>query len=251
VFRRAAKGTPVSTHHPEADRFKADLADNEGYLYTTNAPLSSQLANRRCTDAVLAMADFRGRRIIDVGCGDGTYTIELLALAQPASVHGIDVVTQAVVTARKKLADPRVTFAVGSASALPYADDSFDIALVRGVLHHMPEATGALREALRVAPRIVVLEPNGYNPGLKLFERFHPYHVAHGEKSYAPRTLDRWIRQVGGTVQRRTWAGLVPMFCPDRAAVALKRVEPAFEKVPLLRNVGCAVYVFTAIRERT
>jgi SAM-dependent methyltransferase len=239
----------VSTkHHPETDRFKADMADNEGYLYTTNAPLSSQLANRRCTDAVIAMADFRGKRVIDVGCGDGTYTVELLALTEPATLHGIDVVDQAVVTARAKSADPRLTFAVGSATDLPFPDDSFDIAVVRGVLHHMPDAARALQEALRVAPRIVVLEPNGYNPGLKLFERFHPYHKAHGEMSYPPRTLDRWISQAGGRVGRRTFAGLVPMFCPDRAAEGLKRVEPAFEKVPGLRLVGCAVYVFSAER---
>jgi SAM-dependent methyltransferase len=234
--------------HPELDGFKADLADNEGYRYTTNAPLSSQLANQRCTEALLAMADFGGQRVIDIGCGDGTYTAELLTLAEPASVHGVDVFAQAIVTARGKLSDRRVTFAVGSASDLPYPDDSFDIALVRGVLHHMPKASEALREALRVAPTVVVLEPNGYNPGLKLFERFHPYHRAHGEMSYPPRTLDRWIRQGGGTVQRRTWAGLVPMFCPDRAAVALKKIEPGFERVPVLRAVGCAVYVFAAAR---
>jgi SAM-dependent methyltransferase len=237
-----------TSHHPEVDRFKADLADNEGYLYTTNAPLSSRLANRRCTEAVLAMADFRAKRVIDVGCGDGTYTVELLELAQPASLHGVDVVEQAVVTAQGKAADPRISFAIASATNLPYPADSFDIALVRGVLHHMPKATEALREALRVAPTIVVLEPNGYNPGLKLFERFHPYHIAHGERSYAPRTLDRWIRELGGTVQRRTWAGLVPMFCPDRAAATLKRVEPAFERIPGLRHLGCAVYVFAATR---
>jgi SAM-dependent methyltransferase len=235
-----------TSNHPEVDGFKADLAENEGYRYTTNAPLSSRLANRRCTDAVLAMADFRGKRIVDVGCGDGTYTIELLELAQPASVHGVDLFPQAIVTARGKSADPRVTFAVGSATDLPYGDNSFDIAVVRGVLHHMPKAQDALREAMRVAPIIVVLEPNGYNPGLKLFERFHPYHKAHGEMSYAPKKLDRWIGELGGTVHRRTWAGLVPMFCPDRAAVALKKVEPAFERVPLLRSVGCAVYVFAA-----
>lgn len=237
-------------HHPKLDRFKADLANNEGYLYTTNARLSSQFSNQRSTEAVLAIAEFRGKRVIDVGCGDGTATIELLALARPAIVHGIDPIEQAVDLARKKVEDPRITFAVCSASELPYNDDSFDIALVRGVLHHMPKAPEALREALRVAEVVVVLEPNGYNPGLKLFERFHPYHIEHGEMSYAPRTLDRWIGELGGTVQRRTWAGLVPMFCPDWCASALKRIEPSIERIPLLRAIGCAVYVFAAARRQ-
>jgi ubiquinone/menaquinone biosynthesis C-methylase UbiE len=238
-------------HHSKLDQFEADVVGNEGYLYSTNARLSSQLANRRCTDSVLAMTDFRGRRVIDVGCGDGTYTVELLALGEPASIHGVDVVQQAVVVAGRKTDDPRISFVVGSATELPYPDDSFDIALVRGVLHHMPDAQAALRQALRVAPIVVVLEPNGYNPVLKLFERFHPYHIAHGEMSYAPKTLDRWMRQLGATVERRTWAGLVPMFCPDWCAVALKKIEPGFERIPLARAAGCAVYVLAARRATT
>ncbi len=236
-------------HHPKLDGFKADLADNEGYLYTTNARLSSRLANQRATDALLDIADFQNRRIIDVGCGDGATTVELLAVAKPASIHGIDAISEAVELASQRVEDQRLTFSVCSASDLPYVDDSFDIALVRGVLHHMPKAQEALREALRVAPMVVVLEPNGYNPGLKLFERFHPYHIKHGEMSYAPKTLDRWIREIGGTVERRTWAGLVPMFCPDWCAVALKRVESGFERVALARAIGCAVYVFAAVRQ--
>jgi SAM-dependent methyltransferase len=239
------------TQGRDLDGFEADMADNHGYLYTTNAPLSSRLANRRCTDAVLSMADLRGKAVIDIGCGDGTYTHELLELAHPASIHGIDAVVQAVASGGAKHGGPRLTFAAGSAANLPYADDSFDIAVVRGLLHHMSAAPEALREALRVARSIIVVEPNGYNPGLKLLERFHPYHLAHGEKSYPPRTLDRWVRDAGGTVEQRTWAGLVPFFCPDWAALVLKKIEPALETTPVLRSMGCAVYVFSAVRGRS
>jgi hypothetical protein len=53
---------------------------------------------------------------------------------------------------------------------------------------------------------------------------------------------------VGGTVRTRLWAGFVPMFCPDWWARAAKRVEPLVERVPLVRHLGCAVYVFAAGR---
>lgn len=230
------------------DPFAADAAANQGYIYTTNAGLSSQLANRRLTEATLAVHDFEGARVIDVGCGDGTYTHELAEVGEVARVHGVDPAAQAVKVAAAGIVRPNVTFAVCSAYQLPYADDTFDIALLRGVLHHMGRPVDALREALRVAPAIVVVEPNGYNPALKILERCSSYHIEHGEKSYAPKALDRWIADVGGTVRSRLFAGLVPMFCPDWLARATKRVEPVVERLPLVRAVGCAVYVFSAGR---
>lgn len=232
----------------DVDAFAADATTNHGYLYTTNARLSSELANRRLTDAVLAVADFAGRRVLDMGCGDGTYTVELAGAGGVAVMHGIDPAEQAVRVARTKRADVPVEFAVSSAYALPYRDDSFDVVVLRGVLHHMGSPVEAIREGLRVAPVLVVVEPNGYNPALKVLERCSTYHVEHGEKSYPPRTLDRWVADVGGRVETRLWAGFVPMFCPDWMARATKLAEPAVEAVPVVRHVGCAVYVFKAVR---
>jgi SAM-dependent methyltransferase len=230
------------------DPFAADAAANQGYIYTTNAGLSSRLANRRLTEATLAVHDFKAARVVDMGCGDGTYTHELAEVGDVASVQGIDPAVEAVRVATARTARPNVTFAVCSAYELPYADDSFDVALLRGVLHHMGRPVDALREALRVAPAVVVVEPNGYNPALKVLERCSSYHIEHGEKSYAPRALDRWVTDVGGTVTARLFAGFVPMFCPDWLARATKRVEPAVERLPAVRAVGCAVYVFAARR---
>jgi SAM-dependent methyltransferase len=234
--------------HREVEPFSMDAATNDGYVYTTNAPLSSRLANQRLTDATLGLADFGSKRVVDVGCGDGTYDREILALANPAVIIGIDPAKEAVEIARRKAGDPRLMFSASSASALPFADNSFDIAHLRGVLHHMSQPIEALREALRVAPLVVVTEPNGYNPGLKVIERCSKYHIEHGEKSYAPRTLDRWVASLGGRVVNRRFVGLVPFFAPDWMARALKLAEPGLERLPALRTVGCAVYAFTATR---
>lgn len=236
--------------NPSVDPFTNDIAANAGYLYTTNARLSSGLANRRLTDASIAVADFKGRRVIDIGCGDGTYTIEVVEIAAAARVAALDPAESAVQVARSKLGAHPIDVAVGSAFALPHPDGSFDIAYLRGVLHHMTDPARALAEALRVATTVVVVEPNGYNPVLKLLERYSTYHVEHGERSYAPRQLDRWVRAAGGTVERRTFAGLVPMFCPDWMARVTKRLEPVVERLPLVRSLTCAVYVFSARCER-
>jgi SAM-dependent methyltransferase len=226
--------------------FNRDVASNGGYLYTTNARLSSRLSNERITKATLAMADLRGRRIIDIGCGDGAYTIELHDRGGPALIHGIDPAGDAIASAHARIAGRKMLFSVGNAYELDFPDGAFDVAHLRGVLHHLDRPLDALREALRVASKILVIEPNGYNPIVKLLERFSQYHLDHEEKSYAPHSLDRWVRELGGKVTKRSWIGLVPFFCPDLFARCLKLTEPLVEHTPLARALCCGQYVFTA-----
>ena len=106
----------------------------------------------------------------------------------------------------------------------------------------------ALREALRVAGRVVVVEPNGYNAGLKLLEKVSPYHREHGERSYPARRLDRWSEGMGARVVSRQFVGFVPMFSPDWYVKPAKALEPALERVPGVRQATCAQYIFTIAR---
>jgi 2-polyprenyl-3-methyl-5-hydroxy-6-metoxy-1,4-benzoquinol methylase len=229
--------------------FERDASNNEGYLYTTGASLSSQIAGRRHSDAMLGAADYRGKRVIDVGCGDGTYAIELFDSTAPASIYAFDPAAKAIEVARKKAGSRNITFEVSSAYDIPCADNSFDIAHVRNVLHHMDRPVDALREALRVAPTIVVLEPNGYNLGLKLIEKLSKYHREHGEKSYPPARLERWIRNLGGRVTARDWVCFVPYFCPDWVARTTRMLQPLVESIPLVRWFGCGSFLIIATRE--
>jgi len=163
-------------------------------------------------------------------------------------MQGVDLAGDAVKVARDNCRGRPIDFRIESADRLSFAANTFDIAHVRGVLHHMDVPRRVLSEALRVAPTVIVLEPNGYNPALKVLEWFSPYHRQHRERSYTSVTLDRWIGTLGARVRSRSFVGLVPFFCPDPAARILKRVEPYIEKIPFLRTVGCAVYVVVYTR---
>lgn len=175
--------------------FERDLAARGRLLYTGDR-LSARLANARLTEAVLAAASFEGRRVIDIGCGDGTYSVELAALGRPARLHGVDPAAVAVHVARRQ-AEGRdgLSFEVGSAHALRHADGAFDLAVLRGVLHHVDRPADALREALRVASTVVVVEPNGLNPGLKMLERTSRYHASTTSARIRPRcSMGGWWR---------------------------------------------------------
>lgn len=231
-----------------AKPFDADVAERNGYQYTTHAKLSSHLANARISDAVLRSIDFAGKRVIDIGCGDGIYTREFVDTGTAANVVGVDPSKEAIEVAQAASDGNRISFEHGSAEALNWAEDSFDIAHLRGVLHHAEGPEKALAEALRVAPLVIVVEPNGYNLGVKALERFSSYHRDHEERSFSARRLDRWMHDSGGDIVARRWIGQVPFFCPDWFARLAKMVEPVSERLPLVRCAVCAQYLFVASR---
>jgi SAM-dependent methyltransferase len=225
--------------------FDRDVELNEGYRYTTNAPLSSRLANERLTDLTLELVPLAGRTLIDVGCGDGTYTAELARRGAPAHVVGVDPAPGAIEVASRN--HPDVRFEVGDAAWLEATDERFDVAVARGVLHHADDPARLLRAAARVAPRIVVIEPNGWNPVLKVIERVSSYHRAHGERSWRSSVIDGWLRDAGYVPDERAYAGLVPFFCPAPAARVLKAVEPIVESSGPLGRAALAVYAVRAV----
>jgi hypothetical protein len=183
-----------------------------------------------------------------MGCGDGFYTFRFWDHGKPRSMVGVDAAEKAIEIANRKKGSRPITFAVGDAHHLPYPDDTFDLVLIQSILHHDDHPLDMIREAFRLAPEILIHEPNGNNPGLKVIEKVSRYHREHGEKSYTSSRLTRWIEQAGGRVVERRFAGFVPMFCPDWVARATKAVEPIVENVPVLNKLGCAVYVVVARR---
>jgi ubiquinone/menaquinone biosynthesis C-methylase UbiE len=232
------------------DIFNQDILDNDGYKYTTNDSLSSKFATSRITAEIFKICDLAGQRIIDIGCGDGTYTMQLFLHGKAGSIHGIDPASEAIKLARKRTDNPRVLFDVQSGEKLQYLPDSFDIAILRGVLHHSEDPIKILKEALRVAPMVVVIDPNGNNLILKLIEKLSPYHIEHKERSFLPLQLHRWAKSIGGRAYSGRYVGIVPCFCPDLLAKILKFFESGVERLPLVNALGCAVYIFAIKRIR-
>lgn len=229
----------------ETEVFKRDVATSGGYLYTTNPSMSSVLANQRLTKAILEICHVEAKAVLDVGCGDGTATVELYDSGSPGYVGAIDPVIEAIEVGQSKRADRRISFLVGSAYELPFRENYFDVAILRGILHHMKLPVRALAECVRVASTLVVVEPNGWNPVVKMLERISPYHIQHGERSFRSGILDEWTVRSGAKIVHRKWVGLVPFFCPDWLARVAKMIEPLVESTPLIRVCG-GQYVFVA-----
>ncbi len=233
---------------PRVDVFDQDVLNHGGYVYTTSMRLSSRLATQRTADLILQTGCFENRRILDMGCGDGHFTLHFWDAGKPHSMVGVDAAEQAIKSANNNKGKRPICFLIGDAHHLPWSDNSFDLVLIQSILHHDQDPRDMIREAFRLAPTILIHEPNGNNLGLKVIEKISPYHRAHGEKSYNSFQFHKWIRESGGQVTSHTFAGFVPMFCPDWAAKFTKKVEPVIEHTPLLRDLACSVVVLVAER---
>ncbi len=233
---------------PSVEAFNRDAVEHAGYRYNNQDQLSCRLATARWWEVLTALGGFRVLSFIDIGCGDGYWTIKFYDELRPSRMVAIDAAPAAIALAVERSGNRSIQFQVADAHHLPVPDDSFDVALLQAVLHHDDAPWDIIREAFRVARKIVVLEPNGNNLGLKLIERASQYHQEHGERSYRPHLLHRWVEDAGGRVVARKLAGFVPMFCPDWMARSMKALEPVVELTPGIRELGCAIYVFVADR---
>jgi SAM-dependent methyltransferase len=99
--------------------------------------------------ALIATADVRpGRRALDVGCGPGALTSELVAVIGAEHVAAVDPSDSFAEACRRRL--PGVHVEVASAEALPFDDAAFDHAFAQLVVNFMTDAVAGVREMRRV-----------------------------------------------------------------------------------------------------
>jgi methionine biosynthesis protein MetW len=124
------------------------MAASESFLYRVFR--DTELLNKR---TILDLLEPRpGGTMLDCGCGDGSFTAELAARSQVATVHGIE-----AVDARVRAAEARgiIVAQVDLNARFPYDDGAFDIVHANQLIEHLHFTDGFLREIRRV------VKPNG------------------------------------------------------------------------------------------
>jgi ubiquinone/menaquinone biosynthesis C-methylase UbiE len=102
--------------------------------------LSAQLADLAHIEA--------GQRVIDVGCGPGALTTELVQRLGAEAVAAVDPSEQFVEASR--LRHPGVDVQLAWAEDLPFGDDEFDAAFAQLVVHFMADPVAGLAEMRRL-----------------------------------------------------------------------------------------------------
>lgn len=105
---------------------------------------SIPLAPRFCEFAQIAAE----QRVLDVGCGPGALTAELVKRLGPPAVSAVDPSEPFVAAARER--HPGVDVRHAAAEQLPFPDDAFDASLAQLVVHFMAAPIEGLSEMARV-----------------------------------------------------------------------------------------------------
>lgn len=108
--------------------------------------------SRRLSSKLADLAGVReGQRALDVGCGPGALTAELVGRLGPGAVAAVDPSAPFVAAARAR--NPEVDVRQASAEQLPFDDGMFDAALAQLVVHFMANPVAGLGEMARVTRR--------------------------------------------------------------------------------------------------
>lgn len=178
--------------------------------------------------ALIAQARIQpGQNILDMGCGTGTLT-QLLKQTHPnVAVYGLDVDPEVLDIARRKAeqSGQDIILQQGTATCLPYPDESFDRVFASLMLHHLTRQD----KRLAVGEAFRVLRPGG------------EFHVADFGKPHDPgmwliSLLVRWAEEVHDNI-----LGLLPVFIAEAGFLPV-------EETAHYRTVASTVTLYRACK---
>jgi SAM-dependent methyltransferase len=120
--------------------------------FAVGAEAYDRFMGRYSTPLAPLLADFAGvaagRRVLDVGCGPGALTAELVHRVGAENVAAVDPSESFVAAVHERY--PGVEASRASAEQLPFEDRGFDATLAQLVVHFMADPVAGLREMARV-----------------------------------------------------------------------------------------------------
>lgn len=190
-------------------------------------------------------------RVLELGCGGGTY-VRLLGGLGYRTV-GLDYSVPSL--QRAVTADPgrKGRYLAGEAYALPFPSGSFDLVLSIGVLQALSEPARALAEMARVmrpGAALVVEALNGHGgPALarRAIQRLRgwPSRV----RAYRPAEVRGWLAAQGLTVENQPALRLPPRQAPWLEGILEARpVRAVLDAVPPLGSAATHSFLFVARR---
>lgn len=130
------------------------------------------------------LGNVAGKKILEIGCGNGELSIWLAK--NNADAYGLDISDESIAIAEKRIVANNLTrnihFVACPAEHVPYENDFFDIVFINVSLHHLDidVALKELRRVLKPKGKLVAIEPLAFSNTIqnlrasKFFTRLYP-----------------------------------------------------------------------------
>lgn len=170
-----------------------------GFQIWYEAPLLERLGGRT-----------EGMRVLEVGCGRGVGTEQILHRFGASHVYAMDVDPDMVRLARKRLAGyaaEHLTLAVGDVTAIEVEDRSFDAVFDFAIIHHVPNWQDAIREIRRILKpggRFFFQEVTRHALSKWSYQTFmeHPTENRFSGQEFADELVHQGFRLIGKVVEK-------------------------------------------------
>jgi ubiquinone/menaquinone biosynthesis C-methylase UbiE len=189
-----------------------------------------------------------GCKVVDLGCGSGA-VIQRLSSQCEADCVGVDISPKLIEIASKKY--PAVEFRVGNILTLDDADETYDVVLYSGVLHHFPEMDPVLCEGFRVLKKggcLLAFDPNQSNPAMWLYRdprspMFSPVGKTENEILLESKDMSQRLARAGfRNIKMRALGGITFRYLESKTASKILPIYNLFETLfgwsPLASRFG-------------
>ncbi len=170
-----------------------------------NSPVRAFVQERYELKILRSMTSPRNiQTALEIGCGSGNGARLIKKYFSPETIIGIDLDERMIMKARKRTADPSISFMVMDAAHLDFPDNRFDAIFDFGIIHHVHDWRDCLREIRRVLkPRgeliIEDLSLDSFSTGIGRLWRIlsaHPY-----ERMYTAGEFTEYLQKIGFTMR--------------------------------------------------
>lgn len=244
------KRKELEFHDRDRDRQKITQLDQDTYerLYGNRKYYSATAPSKRYIDEWIAR-NAPNRVFLDYACGNGLNAIKAAKAGASLSI-GIDIsavsVTNSNPDARAAGVAERTVFVQADAENTRLPDNSVDVVICSGMLHHLDlsYAFPELRRILAPGGLILAVEALDYNPLIKLYRALTPQMRTEWEKAHILSLKDlRFAKRFFDVGEVRYWH-ITSIAAPHLPFLAwpLELLDRVLSKVPVIQLMA---WIFT------
>jgi len=217
------------------------------------ATRAGQIRVDRRSQMIASLAELAAeKKILELGCGTGEYTLRLAHTK--SKIIALDISQLLIQQAKQKAKS--INFIIANAETLPFKDNTFDAVVGNAVLHHLDldKTLPEIKRVLKLGGRIAFTEPNMLNPqnllvkNIKLIKRWLG-ESPHEQAFFKGQVLKILTNQGFSAVVVKPFDFLHPV-TPGLLIPLVNNLGKILEKMPIIKEIAGSLMIKGVLKEK-